>query len=51
MDLDYISRFVVGKYWRQMSAEQQKKYQELFTRYALNVYKGFPLSFDDNLDL
>ena len=50
VDLDYISRFVVGKYWRQMSAEQQKKYQELFTRYALNVYKGFPLSFDDNLD-
>ena len=50
VDLDYISRFVVGKHWRQMSAEQQKKYQELFTRYALNVYKGFPLSFDDNLD-
>ena len=22
----------------------------MFTRYALNVYKGFPLSFDDNLD-
>ena len=50
VDLDYVGKFVVGKYWRQMSAEQQKKYQELFTRYALNVYKGFPLSFDDNLD-
>lgn len=50
VDLEYVGKFVVGKYWRQMSAEQQKKYQELFTRYALNVYKGFPLSFDDNLD-
>lgn len=50
VDLDYISRFVVGKYWRQMTPEQQQKYQELFTRYALNTYKGFPLSFDNNLD-
>lgn len=50
VDLDYISRFVVGKYWRRMTPEQQKKYQELFTRYALNTYKGFPLDFADNLD-
>ncbi len=50
IDLDHISRFVVGKYWRRMTLEQQQKYQELFTRYALNVYKGFPLDFDNNLD-
>ena len=27
VDLNYISKFVVGKYWRQMNKEQQAKYQ------------------------
>ncbi len=44
-DLDYIGKFVVGKYWRSMDASQQKEYQQLFKRYALAVYKGFPLTF------
>lgn len=44
-DLDYISKFVVGKYWRAMDTSQQKEYQQLFKRYALAVYKGFPLTF------
>ena len=48
IDLDYISRFVVGKYWRRMTPEQQKHYRELFTRYALNSYKSFPLSFGED---
>ena len=48
VDLDYISRFVVGKYWRRMTPEQQKHYRELFTRYALNSYKSFPLSFGED---
>lgn len=46
IDLEYVSKFVMGKYWRQMSEEQQTEYQELFKRYALSVYKGFPLDFD-----
>lgn len=50
VDLDYISKFVVGKYWRQMSPEQQKRYQEIFKRYALGVYKGFPLSFEQKIN-
>ena len=50
IDLDYISRFVVGKYWRKMTPEQQSQYQELFKRYALNTYKSFPLDFENNLD-
>lgn len=49
IDLDYISRFVVGKYWRQMTSEQQAKYGQLFKRYAVSVYKGFPLSFENRL--
>ena len=50
VDLDYISKFVVGKYWRQMSPDQQKRYQEIFKRYALGVYKGFPLSFEQKIN-
>lgn len=46
IDLDYVSRFVMGKYWRQMRPEQQVEYQALFKRYALSVYKSFPLNFD-----
>ena len=48
IDLDYVSRFVIGKYWRQMSAGQQVEYQALFKRYALSIYKGFPLNFDSS---
>ena len=46
VDLGYISKFVMGKYWREMSPEQQEQYQDLFKRYALAVYKGFPLAFN-----
>ncbi len=46
IDLDYISKFVLGKYWRQLDEEGQQNYQQLFRRYALSVYKSFPLEFD-----
>ena len=49
VDLDYIAKFVMGKYWREMTDEQQKKYLELFKKYALNLYKGFPLDFKDRV--
>lgn len=49
VDLDHIARFVVGKYWREMTPEQQKSYQALFKRYAVSVYKGFPLTFENRL--
>lgn len=45
VDLDYVGKFVSGKYWKTMSAEQQKRYLGVFKRYALSTYKGFPLSF------
>ena len=49
IDLNYISKFVVGKYWRDMTMEQQNKYQSLFKRYAMSIYKGFPLQFDNRI--
>lgn len=49
VDLEYIARFVVGKYWRNMTSEQQSHYQQLFKRYATSVYKGFPLTFENRI--
>lgn len=49
VDLEYIGQFVVGKYWRTMSAEQQAEYRQIFKRYALALYKTFPLDFVDGL--
>lgn len=50
VDLPYISKFVIGKYWKAMTKEQQDQYQNLFKRYALGVYKSFPLTFVDRVD-
>ena len=49
VDLPYIAKFVMGKYWKEMSAEQQEKYLNLFEKYALNLYRGFPLNFKNKL--
>ncbi len=49
VDLDYIGKFVVGKYWRTMTPGQQTEYLQLFRRYALALYKTFPLDFADTL--
>lgn len=46
VDLDYAARFVVGKYWRKMTPEQQQQYIPLFKRYTSALYKGYPLDLD-----
>lgn len=45
VDFEYIGKFVIGKYWKEMDKTQQQEYLSLFKRYALAVYKGFPLTF------
>jgi len=50
VDLDYIARFVVGRYWRQMDSAQQEHYRKLFKRYAVSLYKSYPLKFDGKID-
>lgn len=37
-DLALIGRFVLGKYWRQASPEQQADYQEAFSRFVIKTY-------------
>ena len=48
IDLDHAARFVVGRYWRNMSNEQKEKYVPLFKRYTASVYKSFPLDIPEN---
>ena len=43
VDLDYAAKFVVGKYWKQMTSDQQSKYLSLFRRYAKTVYRSYSL--------
>lgn len=47
IDLDYAGRFVVGKYWRQMSEEQKQKYMPLFKRYSKSLYKSYNTDLKD----
>ena len=49
VDIDYVSKFVIGKYWRQMSAKQKLDYQDLFLRYGLAFYKTLPLDYAKNI--
>ena len=49
IDIDYVSRFVLGRYWRQMSPEQQRRYRDIFVRYGLAYYKTLPLDYAKNL--
>lgn len=46
VDLDYAAKFVVGKYWRLMTPEQQQHYVPLFKRYVSALYKTYPLNLD-----
>ena len=36
--LEAIGKFVVGRYWRDMSADQQDEYLELFSEWLLKTY-------------
>ena len=38
--LETIGQFVVGRYWRQMTPEQQTEYQELFAEWMMKTYAG-----------
>ena len=41
VDLDYAAKFVMGKYWRQMSEDQKQRYIPLFKRYTESLYKSY----------
>ena len=46
VDIKYIGKFVVGKYWKKMTEEQKTRYLALFEEYLMKLYKTFKLDFD-----
>jgi phospholipid transport system substrate-binding protein len=40
VDTDWIGQFVLGKYWREASPEQQKKYLGLYREFLIQSYTG-----------
>ncbi|MDE2165126.1 MAG: ABC transporter substrate-binding protein [Alphaproteobacteria bacterium] len=39
-DVDGISRFVLGRYWRTASASERQEFEQVFDRYMIDVYWG-----------
>lgn len=46
VDIKYIGKFVVGKYWKKMTEDQKSRYLALFEEYITKLYKTFNLDFD-----
>lgn len=42
-----LSRLAMGRYWRELSAERQNRYRDLFLDYFLSVYTETPLPVKD----
>jgi len=45
VDVAFVGKFSLGKYYRQLNADQKTIYLDLFKRYCLSSYKKLPLSF------
>lgn len=45
VDVPYVAKFVVGRYWKEMDEQQRQEYLDIFKRYVKAVYKTFPLGF------
>ena len=45
VDIKYIAKFVVGKYWKKMTDEQKSRYLASFEEYLMKIYKTFNLDF------
>lgn len=39
-DVDGISRFVLGRYWRAASASERQQFEQVFDKYMIDVYWG-----------
>lgn len=46
VNLNYVGKFIIGKYARIMTKEQTARYNDLFYRYVLSLYKQINLDID-----
>lgn len=40
VDLPRVARFTLAKYWRQASADQKQRYEQLFKTYMIRIYSS-----------
>ncbi len=45
VNVKYMARFALGRYYRMMDQKQKEQYQDLFNRYVKSLYKSYPLEF------
>ena len=48
VNLDYISKFVMGRYYKRMNNAQKNRYTQVFRRYILSIYKQFNLKINED---
>ena len=46
IDIDHAARFVIGKYWKQMTDKQRTEYMDIFKKYTSALYKSYPLDIE-----
>ncbi|MES1936504.1 toluene tolerance family protein [Salinisphaera hydrothermalis EPR70] len=51
IDLPYMSQLVLGRYWRQASPEQRKRFQTAFKNMLIRTYGSALLGFNDNVKI
>jgi len=49
VDTKWIGRFVMGKYWRSISASQQEEYQNLFGKFLITNYLPYFKNYNANM--
>ncbi|MDA3920304.1 MAG: ABC transporter substrate-binding protein [Salinisphaera sp.] len=51
LDLRYMSQLVLGRYWRQASPEQRKRFQVAFKNMLVRTYGSALLGFNDDVKI
>ena len=45
IDVEYMGRYVLGRYYKTLNDEQKQQYTTLFARYIKSLYKSYPIDF------
>lgn len=46
VNVSYMARFCLGRYYRMLNENQKETYHDLFKRYVKSIYKSYPLKFN-----
>lgn len=45
VNTSYMARYCLGRYYKLLNHQEEEKYQALFKRYVVSLYKSYPLQF------